>query len=514
MERFLRRHKNRIVGSISGFDRMRFQGTLSSICHVEGMAKFLNSERVLLKDFGRYMEGLSEQIKEHARQMADKTGRPLQYLTSSQGSKEEIAVGIANRDGIEEGLICILSCVEPCKAFGITKDAAEKRLRLVKRERKCLHLYFYYLDDDYGLMHVRLQTWAPFMVQICVNGREWLARQMDRQQIPYRKHDNCFTEIADLERAQQLLEQLDQQSWVKPFRQRVAPLVPFLRATAKPHFHPYYWTLHQAEYATDILFKDASALSGIYPALLRHAIEEFRSQDVLRFLGRRIKAAEFNREIRTHLGTRVEGVRIKHWVEENSIKMYDKAGSVLRIETTINNPKRFRVRRMITRRGRKQMGWTYLRKGVVDIRRRIQLCLAANGRYLDALAVVGESTPSHRILDPVAAPVLRIGHRFRPLRPISPDDSAFFQEILRPEHLIQGLRNRDLCRAIYPDASATPATYRLAAGRVTRRIQLFRAHGLLFRVPKTNYYRLTKKGHDVMNTAVRFRNTNVALFAA
>lgn len=514
MERFLRRHQSRIVGSISGFDRMRFQGTLRSICHVEGMAKFLNSERVLLKNFGRYVESLSERIKEQARQVAQKAGRPLQYLASSQRSKEDIALEIAQRDGVKEGLICILSCVEPCQAFGIVKDAAQKRLRLVKHERKCLHLYFYYLDADYGLMHIRLQTWAPFMVQICVNGREWLARQLDRKQIPYTKHDNCFTEISDLKQAQHLFEQLNQQQWVKPFQQRVAALVPFLKATATPHFHPYYWTLHQAEYATDILFKDACTLNGIYPALLKHAIEEFRSQDVLRFLARRIHPAQFNGEIRTHMGVRVEGIRIKHWVEENSIKMYDKAGSVLRIETTINNPKRFRVRRMITRRGHKQMDWTYLRKGVVDIRRRVQLCLGANGRYLDALAVVGLATPSHQILDPVAAPVLRTGHRFRPLRPISPDDSAFFREILRPEHLIQGVRNRALCLAIYPEASADSRTRPHAAGRVTRRLQLFRAHGLLFRVPKTNYYRLTKKGLDVMNTAVRFRNTDLALFAA
>ena len=514
MERFLCRHQSRIVGSISGFDRMRFQGTLRSICHVEGMAKFLNSERVLLKDFGRYMERLSERIKEQAHHVAQKAGRPLQYLASSQRSKEDLALEIAQRDGIREGLICILSCVEPCQAFGIVKDAAQKRLRLVKHERKCLHLYFYYLDADYGLMHVRLQTWAPFMVQICVNGREWLARQLDRKQISYTKHDNCFTEIGDFAKAQHLFERLDQQQWVQSFQQRLRTLVPFLTATAKPHFHPYYWTLHQAEYATDIVFKDASTLSEVYPALLKHAIEEFRSQDVLRFLARRILTARFNREIRTHMGVRVEGVRIKHWVEENSIKMYDKAGSVLRIETTINNPKRFRVRRMITRRGRKQMDWTYLRKGVVDIRRRVQLCLAANGRYLDALAVVGEAMPSHRILDPVAAPVVRTGHRFRPLRPISPDDSAFFQEILRPEHLIQGLRNSNLCLSLYPDACTNPHTRRLASGRVTRRLQLFRAHGLLFRVPKTNYYRLTKKGHDVMNTAVRFRNTHVALFAA
>jgi hypothetical protein len=513
VERFLCRHQSRIIGSISGFDRMRFQGTFTNICHVEGMGKFLNSQGVLLKNFGTYMQALSERIKDHAKRLAEKTGRPLQYVASSQSSKEDIAMEIAKRDGIREGLICILSCVEPCYAFGIVKDRLEKRLRLVKHERKCLHLYFYYLDSDYGLMHIRLQTWAPFMVQICVNGREWLARQLDRKQICYKKHDNCFSEIGDLEQAQRLLDQLHQQQWAKSWNQRMAAVHPFLGSRTKPHFQSYYWTLHQAEYATDILFKDASALSSIYSALLRHAIEEFRSRDVLRFLGRRIQDARFSREIRTHMGVRVEGVRIKHWVEENSIKMYDKAGSVLRIETTINNPKRFRVRRMVCRRGRKQMAWTYMRKGVVDIRRRVQLCHAANGRYLDALAVVGETTPSHRILDRVSAPVLCRDRRFRPLRPISPDDSAFFQEILRPEHLIQGVRNRQLRHAIYPDAEAEPQSRRLASGRVTRRLQLFRIHGLLFRVPKTSYYRLTKKGHDVMNTAVRFRNTNVALFA-
>jgi hypothetical protein len=468
----------------------------------------------LLKSFGTYVEGLSERIKEQARELAKKSGRPMEYVTSSQKSKEDIAMGIAERDGIREGLICILSCVEPCYAFGIRKDAVKKQLRLVKHERKCLHLYFYYLDSDYGLMHIRLQTWAPFMIQICLNGREWLARQLDRKQIQHQKHDNCFTEIANLEQAQELLKQLDQQRWVKLLNRWTRAVHPLLRSSSKPHLHSYYWTLSQAEYATDILFQDAAALAGIYPALLRHAIEEFRSRDVLRFLGRRLQPALFNREIQTHMGVRVEGVRIKHWVEENSIKMYDKAGSVLRIETTINNPRRFSVRRMVTRKGHKTMAWTYLRKGVVDIRRRVQLCQAANGRYLDALAVIGEATPSHRILDPVSKPITSSGRRFRPLRPISADDSSFFQEILRPEHLIQGVRNRDLRKAIYPAAESETEKRRLAAGRVTRRLKLFSIHGLLFRVPKTSYYRLTKKGHDVMNTAVRFRSTDVALLMA
>jgi hypothetical protein len=114
MERFLLRHKDRIVGSISGFDRMRFQGTLRWMAHVDGMGKFLNSQGVLLKDFGRYVEKISEEIKQYAYGVAEAKARPVHYVACSSDSKEDIAMKIAERDGIKEGLIGVLTCVEPC----------------------------------------------------------------------------------------------------------------------------------------------------------------------------------------------------------------------------------------------------------------------------------------------------------------------------------------------------------------------------------------------------------------
>src|SRR5215813_4077551 len=288
-------------------------------------------------------------------------------------------------------------------------------------------------------------------------GREWLARQMHREGIGYEKHDNCFTRIDDLERAQQLFNCLDQQAWAGWLEKLAAQIHPFLRGKSDLHFKPHYWSLGQSEYATDILFRDPSFLKDIYPALLHYAIHHFHCQDVLRFLGRRIIGL-FNGEVRSHMGSRVEGVRIKHWVEENSIKMYDKAGSVLRIETTINNTKRFKVRRCVTRHGRKAFANVKMRKGVVDIRRRVQLCMAANARYLDALAVVADTTPSHRILDSVSKPVVSHNRRYRPLRPICPDEAQFLQQIARGEYLIQGFRNRDLRQAIFPDHEADLST--------------------------------------------------------
>jgi hypothetical protein len=260
------------------------------------------------------------------------------------------------------------------------------------------------------------------------------------------------------------------------------------------------------------MFGSREDLAEVYPALCRHAMEQFSSPQVLRFLGRRTNTL-FNGEVCSTQERRIEGMCVKHRVEENSIKMYDKQGSVLRVETTLNNPRRFRVYRCVRRKGRKQKGWYALRKGIVDLRRRVQLSRGANPRYLDALAVVGEPRPAHRILDPVSQPV-KTPRAYRALRPITPQDSQLFAVVLRGEFHLQGVRNRDLRAALAPPGESDPAQCRRAAARATRQLRLMRAHGLIYRVGRTNYYRPTQKGQEVMNTALKFRQTDLALLAA
>jgi hypothetical protein len=510
MERFVKRYADRIVGSIAGFDRILFRGNLSSICHVEGMDRFLSSQRVLYKDFSAFVQRFSKRVKERAEQIAKESGRPVIYLNSPKESKEDFVREIIERDQITAGLICVLTCVEPCRSFSIRGDKSSKQIKLVAETRQCQHLYFYFLDEEFGLLHVRLQTWLPLTMQVCINGREYLARQMLRAGISFRQADNCFTAIGDLERAQQLSDQLVERKW-KPFLDALARRVnPWLGQRSEIVLRPYYWTIRQGEYATDILFRDQQALADIYPALLDHAIKHFHTEDVLRFLGRRARCINSG-EVRSSLQRRVEGVRVKHWVHENSIKMYDKQGSVLRIETTINNPKRFRVRRRVTRQS--PFKWLSLRKGIADIRRRVQLSRAANERYLEALAVVGEPTPSHKLMDKVSAPVILERRRFRALRPVSPEDSRLFKALLDGKFLIQGIRNKDLRQLLWP-AAANQEQERRNASRVTRYMTLLKSHNLIYRVAKTNYYRITKLGHEVMTTATKFRDTNIALLAA
>jgi hypothetical protein len=510
MERFLTRHKDRIVGTITGFDRILLRGTLRCLSHPKGMWVFLSSRHVLLKDYGQFVQGLSQEISEHGKAFAAERGRPYQYLASSALSKEQLARQIMEQDQIKQGLVCVFAAVEPCRTISVRPNRQSKKLELVSQSRHCKHLYFYFVDRELGLMHIRLQTWLPFNIQVCLNGRRWLGNKLRQAGIPFVQHDNTFTEIADLPRAQQFMDQLMRRDFAAYLNSLIKAINPLVRHPEWKLPNGYYWSFQEVEMATDVMFQNADSLARLYPSLLQHAMLVCNSTDVLRFLGRRFNST-FKGEVSSNLRRRPEGLRVKHWVEENSIKMYDKALSVLRIETTINNPHRFKAYRNSTRHGQPCRRWLRLRKGVIAIRRLVQIARAANERYLQALAVVGEPKPSHRILDPVSQPVQQERRRFRALQPISPRESRLFEVICQGRFLLNGFRTKDLRQSLPPAQGVDLRRYTLRLGR---QLQLLRAHGLIFKVAKTHYYRITNKGHEVMATAINFRAADMALLAA
>lgn len=508
MERFVTRHQDRIAGILTGFDRMRFRGTLRGISYIKGLEIWLSSRGVLFKDFGAFAERLSGEVTEHAKGVAQETGRPFEYLASWKVSKEDRARAILARDGVREGLIAIFSCVEGCRSFTVRGNRVTKRLRVIASERRCAHLYFYYWDHDFGLMHVRLQTWLPFTIHICINGREWLAQQLRRCASDFTQVDNCVFDAADPHLAQRLLTQLATRRWARVLRVFATRVNPVLRGSG---LRPYYWSLDESEFATDVLFRDQASLQACYPSLVDHAYRHFRTPDVLRFLGRR-QHADSTGEVTTRVQRRVEGVRVKHWVEENSLKMYDKLGHVLRVETTLNQPRRFQVYRA-TAPGTPRH-WVRLRKGIADIPRRVALSQAANARYLDALSVVGLSTPVHHLLDPVSQRRVVNGRPYRPLRPIAPDDSACFGRLLDGRALLEGIRAGDLRHVLSPQEPTDETERRRLTGRVSRRLRLYRAHGLIAKVAHTRFYRVTPKGHQLMTAALRCRAATLEQLAA
>jgi len=240
-------------------------------------------------------------------------------------------------------------------------------LRLERR--KCGHFYFYYDHPRFGFMHLRLQTWFPFQVNLCLNGRHWLARQLDQAGIAYQKKDNTFLRVADSGQAQRLLDDQLRTDWSLELAKILAHAHPLHRQICRPLALQYYWSASDTEYATDVIFKDAPTLAARYPGFVHHAMSSFSSPDVLRFLGRYVPLhtgkvfQRFTGEIISNSKERPEGVRVKHSVDGNSIKFYDKACSVLRVETTVVRPEQFKTFRRPESRPKEKKAWRPLRRG-------------------------------------------------------------------------------------------------------------------------------------------------------
>ena len=351
---------------------MIFKGHISNFYPDGAFARFLSSQGVLLKEFKSYVRKVSGDLKSHAQQLAEEAGCPFRYLQSattkaSGQSKEELARQIAEADRVTEGLICVFSVLEPCTTFTVRGNRQKKRLEVVRRRTKCLHFYFYFIDPEFGFMHVRLQSWFPFQIQVYINGHEWLARQLDHRKIGYERYENGFTRISDLTTAQELCDKFAHRKWPRLLNAFARQVNPFLHTIRRSGLGGYYWVIDQCEYATDLMFADRASLVAIFPDLTEHALLYSSAEDVMRFLGRKLYG-NFKGEVITDHKKRPQGWRIKHRMKRNSIKMYDK-WSILRIETTINNPREFKVLRVIqTPKGRKRR-WKPMNKGVAWLRR-------------------------------------------------------------------------------------------------------------------------------------------------
>ena len=356
-------------------------------------------------------------------------------------------------------------------------------------------------------MGVRLQTWFPMTVQVWINVREWLAHLMDKAGIRYERRGNCFPWIEDFAAAQELMDRQLATSWGS-FLDEAARLVnPLHKQIFGSHSH--YWTVHQSEWATDVVFRDLQSLSAIYPALVHHGITRLRCEDVMRFLGQKVHP-RFAGQIISDFRNRPEGVRLKHRVGANSEKAYDKEGIIFRVENTINDPSPFKAYRRKNGRTRGSMEWLPLRKSIADINRRAEIGQAANERYLDAFADADTSTPIADIIATLCPAHTFDGRRYRALRPWDRDDFALVEAVADGAHTLNGFRNADIRHCLYGDDPADPKDKRRRSARVSRLLRLLRAHGLIAKVTRTHRYQVTNKGRQLFSAILAAAKVTLA----
>ena len=514
MQRFLQRFALLVAGTLSGFDRLVFKGRLCPLYWPEGMNRLLRANHVLHKEFKQYAKEVTARVVETSGVPQAKVQGRYRYLNSSKIDKEQAAREFACKRGRKTGPVCILGCLEPCWTFDWVTDG-DGGSTIRGEPGKCLHLYHYCQHPTFGWLYVRLQTWFPFEIQVGLNGREWLARQMDRDKLRYARHDNKFLWVRDWQRTQHLLDEQLQTDWPRELdalQQQVHPLHPahLGRMPVK-----YNWTAFQSEWATDIAFRRQEELEPWFGRWLRQAMLSYDHHDILGFFG---YAPSLYRKGRNRIETSVlanfEGRRIKHFVGSNSLKLYHEA-NVLRTETTLNNAGAIPVQRPPADDPAGTVKRRPMRRSVADLPQRAAYCQTVNERYVEALATTAETRTLRELAEPLTRRVPEPRHEpgaavryVRGLNPLAELDAALLTAISDPRWMVQGLRNRDLVAALYPTPSEDPAERRRRSARVTRLLRLLRGHGLLEKISGTHRYQVSAEARTRIQALLACRNAN------
>lgn len=464
-------------------DRMIFKGW-NGICFPDGLLKHLSCKGLRVKDFGHYCDSLTRLMKACAEGIAAKWGREPVYVKPSE-RKEDVARGIARRQGITAGPVAILKAVEPCESFRL--QHAKNRPTLAKDRRRCLTYYFYLIDRVLGFVHVRIPTWLPFTIQVHVNGHDWLAARMRRHRLGFEQVDNAFVALQDVGRAQALADEFARQDWPLTLNQLTRPFIGRVQDAIGP-IGDYYWVTDQSEFSVDYIFKNPRELDELCDDLIRHAMSA-GSADVLRFLGKRSATTT---EVLSHLGRRYRGIRVKLCVGSNWLKVYTKHGCILRLECVTNDPTVFR--RWRAGEGPKtKRGTVRLRKGVADMRALERHARKATQRLETWLSGVSNNHPARQELLRLGTRILKDGRSYRALNPSASDDLALLRAVMAGEHAVQGFRNADIRLLLHGETAASTVAKRQAAA-VGRKLAILRAHGLIARIQRSHRWRLTEKG--------------------
>ena len=474
------RYDDRIAGVLSCYDRVVITGTLPTVCYAEGMTRFLYANGIQIFEYPDFAMTLRERVREQVASVAAEAGVTIEHIAKSHIRKEAVVAKVLEQRGDRPGLVHVLSAMEAYSSYRPWHDKQSHKTFLRPDTGKCLHYYFYFMDADLGLVYLRVPTWAPFRLQFYCNGHSWLARQLTAEGIGFTTADNAFVRIGDWQRAQELADGFSPDLLHRVLDRYAALCCPVLDVFGQT----YHWSLMQVEYATDLVFRSAATLKPLYDRFVRESVLNVKAEQVANFLGRKI-APQLAQEVGSQFSTRIEGTCIKHRFGSASVKMYDKFGCVLRIETTTNDVSFFKHHRKVEhRQGSATRELAPVKKSIyslVDLR---DILFGCNRRYLEHLSALDDFSAGVRALDRVTRARVVDDKTVKGINFFDPTDKALLQALQDPRVNIAGIRRGDLM----------PVLDQLSPSRLSRQLRRLRDIGVIKRVRGTYRYYLTRMG--------------------
>lgn len=495
VERLITRYRDRLSGVLSCYDRIVITGTLPGACYAAGMTSFLNMHQIRIFDYARFAEPLRNRIREQAQTLASEAGVTIQHVAKAHIRKEDLVAAVLKERGDHPGLVHVISAMEACDAYEPWHNKVNHKTYLRSTPGKCLHYYFYFLDEELGLIYLRVPTWCPFRLQFYCNGHSWLARKLAARNIGHTLADNAFIRIDDWEQAQQLADSFSPDELHRILDRYAALCCPVLDVFDVS----YHWSLMQVEYSTDLAFRSDRIMKPLYEELSRQAIQSVKADQVATFLGKKI-TPQLAQEVGSRFATRIEGTCIKHRLGKASVKMYDKFGRVLRLETTTNDVSFFKHHRKVEHRdGSSERGFAAIKKTIYSLIDLRDVLLGCNRRYLEYLSALDDFSAGQRNLEKLVGPKEIDGQKLKGLNFFDKTEQTLMRSLQRPEFNLKGMRRADL----------KPFLPSLSVSGITRQLWRLRKLGILKKIVGTYRYYLTRFGRSVIAACCRLTEQTI-----
>ena len=492
MEHLIQRYINKISGVIKCYDRIVVTGTLPVLSNAQHLTSYLYQNNIRIFDYAKFAEPYRDALKQNAEKLAAESDIKIEFIRKGNVRKEALIEAILKKRGTHAGLVHIISVMEGCTSYRPWHDKVSHKTFLKYDTGKCLTYYFYFIDEMLGLCYVRVPTWLPFKLQIFFNGHAWLSNELTKKKIGHQMMDNAFIGINNWSKAQKISDNLSVEKLHKKlnaFAEKYCPV-------HQTFNQQYHWSIMQCEYSTDIVFKKQEDLKPLYGHLVEKAIHSVKPENIITFFGKKMHG-KYEGEIGNNYHVRIEGSRIKHSMGKSSIKMYDKFGHILRIETTANDVTFFKhYREVIHRDGSSTQKEASMKKNIYSLKPLREIVSASNNRYLEFISAIDDDTIGHKKLEKATEPKKVEDRNYKGLNFFCKADKKIVITLARGEFNIYGFRSKDLARHLSS----------LSRYQISRLLKRLRVHGLIKKVGNSYKYYLTKLGKEIITCSQKVIN--------
>ena len=491
------RYDDRIAGMLSCYDRLVITGTLPVICYAAGMTGYLNAKGIRIFDYPEFAKTLRDRVRDRAATLAAEAGITIEHIAKPHIRKEDVVARVLRQRGDRPGLVHVISAMEACDAYKPWHDKQTHKTFIRPDSGKCLHYYFYFQDATFGLVYLRVPTWAPFRLQFYCNGHSWLARKLSAKGIGYTMADNAFVHIDDWALAQAWPTHCRLTSCTARWIGMPSCIARYLMCSGSR----YHWSLMR--WNTPPIWRSAPPSPSARFRATGPPVGAEREGRAGRQVSRPADHAVAGAGDRLAVRHPDRGHLHQASLRQVLVKMYDKHGIVLRIETTANDVSFFKHHRRVEhRKGRASRELAPVKKSIYSLIDLRDILLGCNRRYIAHLSALDDFSAGFRALGHLTRPREVDGKTVQGINFFAPADKALLHALQNPRVNIAGIRRSQLL----------PHLGMFSPTRLSRHLRRLLDLGVIKRVTGTYRYYLTKAGRAA--TAAAERITEAVLIPA